>query len=142
MADIQAVLAQKQGSLRRVVPARLRTALLVAVGLAVFGQLSGVNIVVYYGPEILKSAHMPLQDAFQWQVVLGIINFIFTVVAILTVDRWGRRPLLIGGMAAVTLYAGGDRPCCSNPMPIRGGSCCCLCLYMACEAMSISRRSG
>lgn len=36
--------------------------------------------------------------------MIGIINFVFTIIAILYVDRWGRRPLLVGGMAAVTIW--------------------------------------
>ena len=49
---------------------------------------------------------------FQWQVALGVINLVFTLIAIWMVDSWGRRPLLIWGMAVVALVAGGLRPSC------------------------------
>lgn len=78
-------------------------ALIVAVSLSVFGQLSGVNVVVYYGPEILKSAGIPAENAFMNQVVLGFINLIFTILALCMIDRFGRRPLLVYGMGVVTL---------------------------------------
>jgi MFS transporter, SP family, arabinose:H+ symporter len=79
----------------------LRTALLVGVGLSVFGQFSGVNIVVYYGPRILAGAAISASMALRFQVLLGLVNLLFTLVAIWKVDSWGRRPLLVGGMAVV-----------------------------------------
>jgi SP family arabinose:H+ symporter-like MFS transporter len=85
----------------------IRRALLVGIGLSFFGQLTGVNIVVYYGPTIMREAGVALGGALQYQVLLGVINLVFTVVALWKIDSWGRRPLLIGGMAlvAVTLAA-------------------------------------
>jgi MFS transporter, SP family, arabinose:H+ symporter len=136
LTEIQASLAQEEGTIGELFQPGLRVALIIAVGLSVFGQLSGVNIVVYYGPEILKAAHLPLQDAFQWQVVLGIINFIFTVIAIFLIDSRGRRPLLIGGMAAVTLSLGA-----TAALLYAGGHATwialLLCAYMGCVALSI-----
>jgi MFS transporter, SP family, arabinose:H+ symporter len=79
----------------------LRLALLVGVGLSVFGQFTGVNIVVYYGPSILEKAGFQLESALQFQVAIGLINLIFTVIALWKIDSWGRRPLLIGGMSMV-----------------------------------------
>lgn len=84
----------------------LRTALMVGVGLSVFGQMTGVNIVIYYGPSILKQAGLELGSALQYQVALGIVNLIFTLIALSVIDRLGRRPLLIGGMVAVVLTLG------------------------------------
>lgn len=81
----------------------LRLALIVGVGLSVFGQFTGVNIVVYYGPTILENAGFMLDSALQFQVAIGVINLIFTVIALWKIDKWGRRPLLIVGMAATTV---------------------------------------
>lgn len=101
-AEIGAALARKEGSLRELFRPGLRTALLVGVMLSVFGQLSGVNIVVYYGPKILMAAGYGAAGALLGQVGFGLINLVFTILALLVIDRWGRRPLLIGGMAVVT----------------------------------------
>jgi MFS transporter, SP family, arabinose:H+ symporter len=79
----------------------LRLALLVGIGLSILGQFTGVNIVIYYGPTILEGAGFALDSAIQFQVLIGFINFIFTIIALIKIDSWGRRPLLIGGMAAV-----------------------------------------
>ncbi|MHB8953141.1 MAG: MFS transporter [Pirellulaceae bacterium] len=77
-------------------------ALIVAVGLSVFGQMTGVNRVVYEGPAVLKDAGFESAAALQWQVVLGIVNLTVTLVAIWKVDHWGRRQLLVCGMARVS----------------------------------------
>jgi SP family arabinose:H+ symporter-like MFS transporter len=84
----------------------LRRALILGVMLSVFGQLSGVNIVVYYGPKILMAAGYHDAGALLGQIGFGFINLIFTILALTVIDRWGRRPLLIGGMAVVTLTMG------------------------------------
>jgi len=101
--EIQAALNHEEGTLRELLRPGLRTALLVGVMLSVFGQLSGVNIVVYYGPKILMAAGYEDLGALLSQVGFGVINLIFTILALFLIDRWGRRPLLIGGMGVVTV---------------------------------------
>jgi len=99
---IKSGLHQQEGSILKIPPG-LRMALLVGVMLSVFGQLSGVNIVVYYGPKILAAAGYHDAGALLSQAGFGLINLLSTVVALTLIDRWGRRPLLIGGMAMVTM---------------------------------------
>lgn len=103
LAAIQAAVTHEEGRFSELFKPGLRRALLVGIMLSVFGQLSGVNIIVYYGPEILKAAGYLGATGLRVQVGIGVINLIFTVLALLVIDRWGRRPLLIYGMAAVTL---------------------------------------
>jgi SP family arabinose:H+ symporter-like MFS transporter len=103
MAEIEQSLAREEGSFTELLKPGLRMALLVAVMLSVFGQLSGVNIVVYYGPSILKAAGFGDIASLFGQVGIGLINLVVTIVALLVVDNLGRRPLLVGGMAAVTV---------------------------------------
>ena len=79
----------------------LRLALLVGIGLSVFGQFTGVNIIIYYGPTILENAGFKIDGALQFQVAIGLINLIFTILALWRIDRWGRRPLLVYGMFSV-----------------------------------------
>ena len=100
LQEIKEALQQEEGTLAELIKPGLRLALIVGVGLSFFGQFTGVNIVVYYGPTILENAGFKLSNALQFQVAIGIINFIFTVIALWKIDKWGRRPLLIGGMAA------------------------------------------
>ena len=79
----------------------LRLALLVGIGLSVFGQFTGVNIIIYYGPTILENAGFKIDGALQFQIAIGLINLIFTIIALWKIDRWGRRPLLVYGMFSV-----------------------------------------
>jgi SP family arabinose:H+ symporter-like MFS transporter len=101
--EILRSLEEEQGRVRELFRPGLRTALLVAVGLSVFGQLTGINAVIYYGPEILKQAGIQFGNALQFQTILGMINLVFTLLALSLIDKLGRRPLLIGGMAMVVI---------------------------------------
>jgi SP family arabinose:H+ symporter-like MFS transporter len=98
---IKYAINQEEGTIKELLVPGLRLALIVGLGLSVFGQFSGVNIVIYYGPTILENAGYQLDSALQFQVAIGLINLIFTLIAIYKIDSWGRRPLLIGGMTAV-----------------------------------------
>ncbi len=103
IAEIVSTDRNESFSLLEILKPGFRVALILAVGLSVFGQLTGINIVLYYGPEILKSAGLETGSALFYQVLIGFINLIFTLVALWKVDSWGRRPLLIYGMAGVTV---------------------------------------
>jgi SP family arabinose:H+ symporter-like MFS transporter len=136
LAEITASIAREEGTLRELFQPGLRSALLVGVGLSFFGQLTGVNIVVYYGPSIMREAGLAMGSALQYQVALGIINLVFTVVAIWKIDSWGRRPLLIGGMALVALTMGITALLMFVHAPALWVVAL-LCAYMACVAVSI-----
>jgi len=72
---------------------------IIAVGvlLSAFQQFVGINVVLYYAPEIFKSMGSGTDTALLQTIIVGVINLSFTVLAILTVDKFGRRPLLIIG---------------------------------------------
>ena len=101
LRDIQQSLDQVKGKITELLKPGLRLALIVGVALSVFGQFTGVNIVIYYGPTILEDAGFALDSALQFQVAIGVINLIFTLIALWKIDQWGRRPLLIWGMTSV-----------------------------------------
>ncbi len=94
---------QENGNFRQLFTKAYRTPLLIGLLLPFLTQVSGINAVIYYGPVILDKAGFSLGDALGGQVVVGLVNVIFTFVAILTVDKYGRRPLLFWGVGgAVT----------------------------------------
>lgn len=101
LAEIKETVNQIKGKISDLIKPGLRLALIAGVGLSVFGQFTGVNILIYYGPTILEDAGFKLDSSLQFQVVIGFINLIFTIIALWKIDSWGRRPLLIGGMSAV-----------------------------------------
>ncbi len=70
---------------------------LIGVVMAIAQQLIGVNTVIYYAPTILKLTGLSTTSAITQALSVGITNVIFTIVAILILDKVGRRPLLIVG---------------------------------------------
>lgn len=79
---------------------RLRPALMLGVGVAAVNQLAGVNAVIYYAPTILQEI-FGSSGAILSTVGIGLVNMLVTFVALRRIDSWGRRPLLLGGTAAV-----------------------------------------
>ncbi len=82
---------------------RMRFIMVVALGLAFFQQSTGINAVFYYLPTIFAQAGGAVQDAFRQAVMVGLVNLGMTIVAIRLVDRLGRRPLLIAGVAGMAV---------------------------------------
>ncbi|NLU37290.1 MAG: D-xylose transporter XylE [Bacteroidales bacterium] len=77
--------------------------LIIGILLSVFQQAVGINVVLYYAPTIFKGLGFG-NDAAMWQtVIMGIVNIIFTLVAIFTVDKFGRKPLLIIGSTGMAI---------------------------------------
>jgi len=103
LAAIEAVLRQPTGSLRQLLSPRLRGVLAVGVALAILQQVTGINVFLYYAPEIFKGLGQGVDAALLQTIVVGAVNLLFTVVAIWTVDRLGRRPLMILGAAGMGL---------------------------------------
>ena len=77
----------------------------VGVMLSVFQQAVGINAVLYYAPRIFESMNMG--DPMMQTVIMGIVNIAFTLVAVFTVDRLGRKPLLIWGSIGMAIGAMG-----------------------------------
>jgi len=77
----------------------------VGIMLSVFQQIVGINAVLYYAPRIFGD--MGMQDPMMITVIMGISNILFTLVAIFTVEKWGRKPLLITGSIGMALGAFG-----------------------------------
>jgi SP family xylose:H+ symportor-like MFS transporter len=88
-------------------------ALLVLVGITVsiFQQFVGINVVLYYATDIFKGMGMSTNASLMQTIIVGAVNLVFTVVAILSVDHFGRKPLQIIGamiMAASMISLGAD----------------------------------
>lgn len=80
------------------------TVIVIGILLSVFQQAIGINAVLYYAPRIFESAGAEGGGMMQ-TVLMGVVNIIFTLVAIFTVDRFGRKPLLIIGSIGMALGA-------------------------------------
>jgi len=99
--QIVSTINQEEVSLSQLFHPDMRKALLVGILLPVFSQLSGINAIIYYGPKILSEAGLSISDALGGQVSIGIVNVLFTLFAIWQVDKLGRKPLLMVGIAGV-----------------------------------------
>lgn len=98
--------AEKQGGLQMLFSRPFRMVLLLGVVIAVFQQWCGTNVVFNYAQEIFSNAGYDLGDMLFNIVLTGITNVIFTFVAIYTVDRLGRKKLmLIGAGGLAIIYA-------------------------------------
>ncbi|WP_421809163.1 sugar porter family MFS transporter [Flagellimonas sp.] len=95
---IQKALQQEKGKLSELFEKGFRTAIIIGVVLALFSQITGINAIMYYAPEILKSAGFGVDSALMQTVLIGVINSIFTFVAIKYIDKAGRKKLLLWGI--------------------------------------------
>jgi sugar porter (SP) family MFS transporter len=102
--EISAALTAETPSFGELFRPGLRIALLIAVTLGILQQWTGVSPLTFYAPIILQKAGFKLaSDALLQTIVLNISNFICTVVALLIVDRVGRRPLFLLGVTGMAL---------------------------------------
>ena len=109
--------------------------IIIGILLSVFQQFVGINVVLYYAPEIFKSMGSATDIALLQTIVVGAVNLIFTVLAIQTVDRFGRKPLMLLGAAgmAISMFALGTAFF-SKAMGLF--SLICMLVYVASFAMS------
>ena len=104
--SIRDAIRQESGGSSELLKAWLRPALIVGISLAVFQQITGVNTVIYYAPTIFHATGFGGSASILGTVGVGIVNVLLTVAAILLVDRVGRRPLLLVGLAGMVLSLG------------------------------------
>lgn len=100
---------ESSGKLKLLFSRPYRRVLLLGIVVAVFQQWCGTNVIFNYAQEIFQSAGFALGDVLFNIVVTGIANVVFTFVAIYTVDRWGRRALMLlgaGGLGGIYLILG------------------------------------
>ncbi|MBN2138336.1 MAG: sugar porter family MFS transporter [Sedimentisphaerales bacterium] len=101
LADIKNAIAMESGSIGQLFQPRMRIVLVIGIALAVLQQVTGINVFLYFGTEIFKKMGSGTNAALLQTVVVGAVNLGFTVVAIRTVDRLGRRPLMMIGSAGM-----------------------------------------
>jgi sugar porter (SP) family MFS transporter len=94
--------ARERGNLRDLIHPALVPALTVGVGLAIFQQVTGINTVIYYAPMIIQSAGISsASGAILATAGIGAVNVLMTIISMWLIDRIGRRPLLLTGIAGM-----------------------------------------
>ena len=110
MVEIEKTIAEESGSIKQLLNSKMKIALFIGIALAILQQVVGINVFLYYAPEIFKSVVGTNTDAAMLNtVVIGGVNLVFTIVAIWSVDKLGRKPLMyIGSIGmGISLVAAG-----------------------------------
>ena len=104
LSEIQNSLEQEdKGQWNNLVNPIYKKALFVGIGLSILQQLTGINAILYYAPEIFKSLGSSTDASLLETSILGVVNLIFTLLAIKWVDKMGRKPLLYIGSAGMNI---------------------------------------
>lgn len=136
LKSIEASITNENGTLRQLLKPGLRLVLLIGIVLAILQQVTGINAFLYYGPEILKKLGTASDTALLQQIIVGAANLAFTFVAIWTVDRLGRRPLMLFGAAGMGICLFG-MGLAAYLQHIEGWMLLFIIGYIACFAMSV-----
>lgn len=80
-----------------------KVVIVIGILLSVFQQFVGINVALYYAPRIFESMGAAKDASMLQTIIMGLINVVFTVIAIMTVDKWGRKPLLIIGSIGMAI---------------------------------------
>ncbi len=80
-----------------------KVVIIIGILLSVFQQFVGINVALYYAPRIFESMGAAKDASMMQTVVMGLVNVLFTVLAISTVDKWGRKPLLMVGSIGMAI---------------------------------------
>lgn len=91
---------------KRLFSARYALPVTLAILFAVFNQVSGINAIIYYAPRIFEMTGLGTDSALLSTVGLGMINFVFTLLAMNFIDRYGRRTLMLIGSVGVIITLG------------------------------------
>lgn len=81
----------------------LRLVLTIGIVVAVLQQITGINSVFFYAPMIFEQSGLGTDASFMQAILVGLVNLLFTILAILFIDRLGRKPLLSFGVAGIAL---------------------------------------
>ena len=101
--SIRESLTEKQAPFSDLMKPGLRTALIIGIVLSVFSQITGINVIMYYAPEIFKATGSGSSSALMQTVWVGSINLLLTIIAIKYVDKLGRKKLLLIGSAGMAV---------------------------------------
>ena len=91
----------EKGSIKELFLPAMRLVLTIGIVIAILQQITGINSVFFYAPMIFEQSGIGTDAAFMQAVLVGIVNLVATVVAILLIDKLGRRPLLITGLVVI-----------------------------------------
>lgn len=101
LREIRNTIGRESESIIQLFKPGLRILLMIGIVLAILQQVTGINVFLYYAPEIFKNIGAGTNTALLQTILVGVFNLGFTIIAIQTVDRIGRKPLMIIGSAGM-----------------------------------------
>ncbi len=139
---IQAAVSQEQGTWGELFSARLRLPLTIGILLAILQQVTGINVFLYFGATIFKtmSASTGVDAGLLQQIIINGAGVLFTLIAIATVDQWGRKPLMVlgsVGMGISLVAMGVMAQTLSDPTAAGKWMLGFILLYIGCFALSV-----
>jgi sugar porter (SP) family MFS transporter len=107
LGDVKRSLAadihKEKAPLRELFLPAMRLVLTIGIVVGVIQQITGINAVFFYAPMIFEQSGIGTDASFSQAILVGIVNLVFTIVAIGLIDRLGRKPLMMAGLTGVTL---------------------------------------
>lgn len=103
LSDIESAKSRTKNSSLSLLHPSIRLPLIIGSVLAVLQQFSGINAIIYYGPNIFQSAGLDSSNALMFQVIIGTVNFLSTIIAIAYADKYGRKFLLKTGLTGIII---------------------------------------
>lgn len=142
LASIREALSTARGNWAELFSRALRLPLIVGILLAILQQVTGINVFLYFGTSIFKnmSASTGVDAGMLQQIVIGGASALSTVVAIATVDKWGRKPLMFlgaTGMGVSLLAMGLMAQNIADPTAVSGWMLCFIIIYVVCFGLSV-----
>ena len=107
MAEIREMARQEAGGFRELLQPFLRIPLLIGVLLPMFSHLSGIAAIMYFAPNIINESIKSVESSFLGAVLVGAVNSAFTFVAIMNIEKFGRRKLLLTGVIGAFISLAG-----------------------------------
>jgi len=101
IVDIKDTIQMEKGSIIQLFKPGIRKATFIALFLSVFSQLTGIDIILHYGPVIMERAGFSFGDSLVGQKILGLVLVTFTILAMWKVDKLGRKKLLYIGNTGI-----------------------------------------
>ncbi len=140
--SIKTSLSQEKGTWGELFSARLRLPLAIGVLLAILQQVTGINVFMYFGATIFKtmSASTGVDAGLLQQMIINGAGVFFTLIAIATVDHWGRKPLMFigaAGMGVSLIAMGVMAQMWTGPMVSSGWMLFFILLYIGCFGLSL-----
>ena len=103
MDDIEEAERQEEAGPGELLKPWVRPMLVVGIGIAMLQQLVGINTIIYYAPTIMEATGLDASVSILATLGVGIVNVVFTLLALLLIDRVGRKPLLLVGLTGIAL---------------------------------------